>query len=150
MEQKKSKVTSVVQGQDWVGKQGVFHTWTVRFENGDVGGNMTKQGNNCAFKVGETVDYTIEPGNRPDSFKVKIVPTAPSSFSGGGGGGKGKVNEAGINANVALNNATLLFCKLCDTLGQEWLKSAKDQPERIVMMYAREFSNLLNELSRLK
>ena len=59
MEQKKSKVTSVVQGQDWVGKQGVFHTWTVRFENGDVGGNMTKQGNNCAFKVGETVDYTI-------------------------------------------------------------------------------------------
>ena len=101
MEQKKSKVTSVVQGQDWVGKQGVFHTWTVRFENGDVGGNMTKQGNNCAFKVGETVDYTIEPGNRPDSFKVKIVPTAPSSFSGGGGGGKGKVNEAGINAHVA-------------------------------------------------
>lgn len=53
MEQKKSKVTSVVKGQDWVGKQGVFHTWTVRFENGDVGGNMTKQGNNCAFKVGE-------------------------------------------------------------------------------------------------
>mgnify|MGYP000762527657 CR=1 FL=1 len=94
MEQKKSKVTSVVQGQDWVGKQGVFHTWTVRFENGDVGGNMTKQGNNCAFKVGETVDYTIEPGNRPDSFKVKIVPAAPSSFGGGGGGGKGKVNEA--------------------------------------------------------
>ena len=66
------------------------------------------------------------------------------------GGGKGKVNEAGINANVALNNATLLFCKLCDTLGQEWLKAAKDQPERIVMMYAREFSNLLNELSGLK
>ena len=64
MEQKKSKVTSVVQGQDWVGKQGVFHTWTVRFENGDVGGNMTKQGNNCAFKVGETVDYTIEPAGQ--------------------------------------------------------------------------------------
>lgn len=38
MEQKRSKVTSVVQGQDWAGNQGVFHTWTVRFENGDAGG----------------------------------------------------------------------------------------------------------------
>lgn len=74
-ETKKSKVKSVQGNGTWNSPNGLFYKWEVEFENGDVGGAMTKKTPQDRFVVGKETSYTIEDRN---GFKVvKYVDEKP-------------------------------------------------------------------------
>ena len=96
---KSGKLLSIVAETDQFGNQksfqnsyGTFYPHLVTFDNGDSGSvniKNTPQPNPQRFKVGDTYQYELTPGEFGN--KIKLVGSNNNSY--GGGGGKGKSSE---------------------------------------------------------
>lgn len=72
---KKAKVTKVTGNGTWVKDNVTYFKWEVEFENGDIGGAMTKKNPQDKWVVGKEVSYIIE--TKGNFTNVKIVEEKP-------------------------------------------------------------------------
>lgn len=100
METKKSKVTKVTGNGTWVKDNVTYFKWEVEFENGDIGGAMTKKNPQDKWVVGKEVSYTLE--TKGNFTNVKIIEEKPSFKAQ-------PRNEKAIIAQSCIGYATNLY-----------------------------------------
>lgn len=104
MDTKQSKVTTAEYTRSYDGKYGKMYIHHISFENGDAGEYSSKKEEQNFFKVGEAVDYTIEPGNGPD-YPMRIKPVYPEKK----GRGYQKPNNKAFALSYAKDMAVALI-----------------------------------------
>ncbi len=74
MEQKKSKVTGIIFDKSGQGKNGVWYSFTIGFENGDSGKYFANSNPQTYFKNGEEAEYMKEVTQNGQYTNTKISP----------------------------------------------------------------------------
>lgn len=104
MSEKTAKVAFVLNVREWSGNNGKIFYYKLEMDNGDIGEIGKKTEN--AFKVGDSLTYTIEEGQYGNKFK----PVQQNGFSGANRGNFGGAKTGG-NASFALAYSKDLMVK---------------------------------------
>lgn len=100
MEQKKSKVTGIIFDKSGQGKNGMWYSFTIGFENGDSGKYFASANPQTYFVNGQEAEYTKEVTQNGQYTNTKISPVKT--------GGNGKQFFGG--SPTAQNKRTALEC----------------------------------------
>lgn len=111
MAQKNSAPKSISWNREYDGTHGKVHVFEIVFDNGDKGQFTTTKKDQTKFKVGESVDYSIETlKNKNDKEYTKIDKITTNPGKGGNGGGqKTPEVQRSIVASVCLDCAAILL-----------------------------------------
>ena len=133
METKKGKIVKVTGNGTWQSANGLFYKWEVEFDNGDLGGAMTKDQNQQKWIVGKEVSYTKTVNDKGFS-NFKLVEEKPFS------GGKFEPKDTGV--------ITMLSCisSACNAVAQ----SADYKNVTVIKNLASEFFTLAMSKSNNK
>lgn len=74
MEQKKSKVTGIIFDKSGQGKNGIWYSFTIGFENGDSGKYFANSNPQTYFTLNQEAEYTKEVTQNGNYTNTKISP----------------------------------------------------------------------------
>ena len=135
---KTAVIEDILGTREWDGPNGKVFYFDVLMDNEDRGSIGKKS--NTALKVGDSLTYTLEVGERGN----KIKEFKEGGFNGGYNGNGGKPQSRGGNESFSLSYAKDVVCSM---LANGYVAKDKNSSQitEVTLAIADKFNNWLNE-----